>query len=171
MTTTPKTTREGVAFAELRQDVAAIIGDIGYCTMTTVDRHGRPRSRVLIAVWELDDEVPVGWLGTFPTPVKVDHLAHNPHVTTSYWSPSQDVVAVDSVAAWTNDPDVSRHVWELYRRGSPAGCGYDPARFWRGPDDPGFRVLRLDPWRIQVLRGRDLARGVPARIWRGEERP
>ncbi|MGW0634507.1 hypothetical protein [Nocardia salmonicida] len=55
----------------------------------------------------------------------------------------------------------------LYRHGSPPGAGYDPAQFWQEPDDPAFQVLRLDPWRIQVLRRRDLVSGIPARIWRG----
>lgn len=158
------------SFAEIRDDVAEIIGDIVYATMTTVDRRGRPRSRVLIVVWTLDGEQPVGWLGTFKSPVKAAHLAHNPHVTTSYWSPRQDVVYLDSVARWVDDPEVARMVWSLYRDGSPPGNGYDPGAYWRGPDDPRFHVLRLDPWRVQVLRGRDLARGRPARIWNPEER-
>lgn len=157
-----------VEYADLRNDAARIIGDVAYATMATVDPRGRPRTRVLIAVWELDGESPVGWLGTFPTPVKSAHLAHNPHVTMSYWSHRQDTVAVDGAARWTDDEATAEHVWELYRQGSPRGCGYDPSQFWSGPHDPGFRVLRIDPWRIQVLRGVDLARGRPARIWRRE---
>ncbi|MEU4542566.1 hypothetical protein [Nonomuraea dietziae] len=62
--------------------------------------------------------------------------------------------------------DVVQAVWELYRQGSPQGVGYDPRAYWRqGPDDPGYHLLRMDPWRIQVLRGRDLAGGRPSRIW------
>jgi hypothetical protein len=38
-------------------------------------------------------------------------------------------------------------------------------RFWRGgPADPGYHVVRLDPWRVQVLRGTDLS----SRIWQVE---
>ena len=55
------------SFAPLRADVADILGHINYATMTTVDRRGRPRSRVLIAVWELDGDRPLGWLGTGPS--------------------------------------------------------------------------------------------------------
>jgi hypothetical protein len=29
-------------------------------------------------------------------------------------------------------------------------------------------VLRLDSWRVQVLRGRELAAALPARIWQEE---
>ncbi|GAB3769027.1 pyridoxamine 5'-phosphate oxidase family protein [Microlunatus parietis] len=167
MTAPSEEHRRGTApYPLLRDGAAEIIGDIGYATMTTVDRRGRPRSRVLIAVWELDREVPVGWLGTFPTPVKLAHLADNPHATFSYWSPRQDTVALDTVTRWDDSQATAERVWELYGRGSPPGSGYDPGRFWRGPDDPSFRVLRLDPWRIQVLRGRDLAAGRPPLIWR-----
>ena len=155
-----------VAFAELRDDLRDVLGRITYATMTTVDRQGRPRARVLIAVWELDGDQPIGWLGTFRTPVKEAHLAANPHATFSYWDQRQDTVSFDTVATWTADPDERRHAWRLYEQGSPAGVGYPPARFWPdGPDGPAWQVLKLVPYRIQVLRGRELAAGIPSRIW------
>lgn len=50
-------------------------------------------------------------------------------------------------------------------QGEPAGVGYDPRNFWRGgPTDPEYHVLRIDPWRIQVLRGTDLS----SRMWTDE---
>jgi general stress protein 26 len=157
------------AFAALRDQVAGTLRRVPYATMTTVDRKGRPRARVLIAVWELDGDRPVGWLATYRTPVKAAHLAHNPHVTLSHWSPAQDTVAFDAVATWSDDAATRRRVWRLYREGSPAGVGYDPGAYWSGPDDPQYHVLRLDPWRVQALRGQDLATGRPARIWRSPE--
>jgi|SRR5829696_7422935 len=156
------------SFREIRDDVAEVMGHIVYCTMTTVDRKNRPRSRVLIAVWQLDEEIPVGWLATFKTPVKAAHIANNPHVTTSYWSHRQDVVYLDSVAGWVEDPETKAMVWSLYAQGSPRGVGYHCGNYWRSPDAPDFHVLRLDPWRVQVLRGRELAGGIPSRIWRRE---
>ncbi|MGH9212779.1 MAG: hypothetical protein ACRD2C_19230 [Acidimicrobiales bacterium] len=99
--------------------------------------------------------------------MKAAHLAHNPHLTTSYWSPRQDAVYLDSDATWTHDADIDQRVSNMYRQGHPPGVGYDPTAYWRGPDDPAFRVLRLDPWRVQVVRARDVARGdVSGRIWR-----
>lgn len=154
------------AFADIRDDFAAIVGSVNYATMTTVDAKGRPRSRVLIPVWETDGELPTGWLGTYRTPVKSAHIARNPHVTFSYWSPAQNTVSADVTARWVDDSATRTHVWDLYRRGSPPGAGYHPGRFWTGPDDPRFQVLRLAAWRIQVLRAGDLLTGVPARIWR-----
>jgi general stress protein 26 len=152
-----------VPYRQLADDAATIIGSTVYATMTTVDKLGRPRSRVLIAVWEFDRENPVGWLATHKTPVKTAHLAPNPHVSTSYWTPRQNVVTIDSVAAWVDDAETADYVWNLYRSGSPRGNGYDPGQYWTGPSDPKFHVLRLDPWRIQVLTARELADGLPYR--------
>ncbi|MFD4180091.1 pyridoxamine 5'-phosphate oxidase family protein [Rhodococcus sp. NPDC058514] len=149
------------SFAELEEEFAAFVGSIVYATMVTVDRKGRPRTRVLIPVWEVVDGRPVGWLATYRTPVKAAHIAGNPHTNFSYWAPGNNSVAVDTVAEWVEDPATRRHVWDLYRKTSPRGAGYDLGNFWRSPDDPTLHVLRLDPWRIQVIRGRDL-RG---RIW------
>jgi general stress protein 26 len=149
-------TRVVTDFAEVRPEFEAYVGDVVYATMTTVDAKGRPRARVLIPVWEGLAGTPSGWLATYRTPVKEAHLAHNPHTTFSYWSPRQNQVAVDAVGRWTDDPEERRHVWDVYRAGSPRGAGYDLGRFWSGPDDPTLRVLRIEPWRIQVVRGRDL---------------
>ena len=154
------------SFAAMRTDVADVLGRINYATMTTVDQRGRPRARVLIAVWELDTDEPVGWLGTFRTPVKEAHLAANPHTTFSYWDQRQDTVSFDAVATWTADPEERRHAWRLYEQGSPTGVGYPPARFWPdGPDGDGWQVLKLAPYRIQLLLGRELTAGIPSRIW------
>jgi hypothetical protein len=87
----------------------------------------------------------------------------------SYWSPRQDTVSIDSVAGWVDGRDVEHRVRELYRRGSPKAVGYDPRPFWPGgPDAPDFHVLRLVPWRVQVLRGRELAAVIPSRIWQDD---
>ncbi|MEU5881082.1 pyridoxamine 5'-phosphate oxidase family protein [Spirillospora sp. NPDC047279] len=148
-------------FAEVRDEFEAYIGDIVYATMTTVDKKGRPRARVLIPIWEEVDGRPVGWLATYRTPVKEAHLAGNPHTTFSYWTPRQNAVAVDTVAEWVDGPDVRKRVWDLYSKTSPKGAGYELGQFWKGPDDPKLHILKLEPWRVQVIRGRDLR----SRIW------
>ncbi|MET9338493.1 pyridoxamine 5'-phosphate oxidase family protein [Nonomuraea sp. NPDC003804] len=151
-----------IAFSDIEQEFNAYVGSIVYSTMVTVDAANRPRTRVLIPVWENVDGQPVGWLATYRTPVKAAHLAGNPHTSFSYWSRGNNSVAVDAVAAWVDDGETRRHVWELYRRTSPRGAGYDLGNFWTSPADPKLHVLRLEPYRIQVIRGMDL-RG---RIWR-----
>ncbi|MEU8134321.1 pyridoxamine 5'-phosphate oxidase family protein [Streptodolium elevatio] len=157
------TTRE---FSAVADDFLRTVAEIKYATMTTVDGLGRPRARVLLPIWEVVDGRPVGWLASFPTRVKKAHLAANPHSTLSYWAPSQNTASADAVTAWVEDPETKHAVWELYRKGSPRGVGYDPRAYWpQGPDDPGYHLLRFDPFRVQVMSGRDLATGRPARIW------
>ncbi|RVX43702.1 pyridoxamine 5'-phosphate oxidase [Nonomuraea polychroma] len=150
------------SFAEIEGEFDAYVGTTVYATMVTVDARNRPRTRVLIPVWEQADGHPLGWLATYRTPVKAAHLAANPHASFSYWRPDNNSVAIDTVAAWVEDLEVKRHVWDLYRKTSPRGAGYDLGAFWRSPADPELRVLRLEPYRIQVIRGRDLR----SRMWR-----
>lgn len=152
------------SFGEIEEQFAAYIGDIVYATMTTVDAKGRPRARVLIPIWEVVDGRPIGWLATYRTPVKAAHLATNPHTTFSYWSPRQNAVSLDTVAEWADDQTLARRVWDLYRKGSPPGAGYELGNFWKSSADPELHVLRLTPWRIQVIRGADLQ----SKIWLAE---
>ncbi|MBE1575879.1 pyridoxamine 5'-phosphate oxidase family protein [Amycolatopsis roodepoortensis] len=156
------TTRD---FGELEAEFNSYVGAINYATMVTVDAQNRPRTRVLIPVWEKVDGRPLGWLATFRTPVKAAHLEGNPHTNFSYWAPGNNSVAIDAVAVWDNEPSVKEHVWDLYRKTSPRGAGYPLGNFWQAPSDPRLHVLRLTPWRIQVIRGADLR----SRIWRNPE--
>ena len=155
------------SFSEIEEAFISYIQDIVYCTMITVDSASRPRARVLLPVWEVVGGKPVGWLAAYKTPVKVAHLANNPHTTYSYWNPRQNAVFIDSVSTWAEDQETRQYAWDLYRKGSPAGVGYNPLNFWRGgPEDPKYHVLRIDPWRVQVLRGSDLS----SCIWTDESR-
>lgn len=154
------------AFSEIQASFLDYVRDIKYATMVTVDRRHRPRARVLLPVWEIVEGEPVGWLAAYRTPVKSAHLADNPHTTYAYWNPRQNAVFVDSVTTWADDERSKLHAWELYIRGGPPGVGYDPVHYWRGgPGDPEYHVLRIDPWRIQLVRGSDLR----STLWRKQE--
>jgi general stress protein 26 len=154
------------SFSALRAEFEQYVSDIQYCAMITVDKYDRPRSRILMAVWEMQDDLPVGWVAAYRTPVKSAHIRRNPHVTCSYWSPRQNAAFVDGVAGWVEEQSVKSEVWELYRRGSPSGVGYDPIRYWQGgPTDPEYGLLRIDPFRVQVLRGADLR----STLWQSEK--
>jgi hypothetical protein len=61
-------------------DAVAVAHEVVWAVMTTVDSRGRPRSRVVHPAWELVDDRVVGWVTSRPSPVKVAHLAANPHV-------------------------------------------------------------------------------------------
>jgi hypothetical protein len=141
-------------------------GEIIWCTATTVDAKGRPRSRILHPIWEVNDGMPVGWVVTSKTPVKTAHLAGNPHMACMYWNPDQNTVSIDCVARWATDNEKA-HVWNLFMT-TPPPLGYDLSGFgdakWR---NPLFEPLRLDPWRVQFLLAEQVsALDLVPRTWR-----
>ena len=145
-------------FTDIHRKFLAYVSDIQYCTMVTVDASNRPRARVMLPIWELVDGLPVGWLAVYKTPVKARHLERNPHTTYSYWSPRQNAAHIDAVSSWIDDSAMKEYAWNAYCTGSPAGVGYDPIGFWPGgPTDPKYHLIRIDPWRIQLVRGTDLS--------------
>ena len=50
---------------------------IVWCSVATVDRRGRPRSRVLHPIWQWDGQSLHGWIATGPTPHTVRKTRHN----------------------------------------------------------------------------------------------
>jgi general stress protein 26 len=140
-------------FAALKDEFLRITGEVVWCTVTTVDPGGHPRSRILHPIWEVLDGRPVGWVVTGRTPVKTRHLAANPNVAVSYWHPSQEVVLAECVADWVEDQETKQHVWDLFMT-TPPPLGYDLS--WAGPDKAAsaiFTPLRLTPSRVQVYDG------------------
>jgi hypothetical protein len=157
----------GESFAALEEEFLRFTRAIVPCTATTVDARGRPRSRMLHPIFEVVDGRPVGWVVTSKTPVKAAHLAANPHMACAYWSPAQNTVFVDCLARWVEDAETRRRVFDLFQS-TPPPLGYDLSGFGAdGPDNPLFTPLRLDPWRIQVMRGEEFPVGnLAGRIWR-----
>jgi hypothetical protein len=129
---------------------------IVWCSVSTVDRAGRPRSRVLHPYWEWDGASLVGWVATMPTPLKRAHLAGTPYVSCSYWAPSHDVAIAECRAELVYDDDVRTRIWNLFKE-TPPPLGYDPGGIgvpgWDSPTAPAFAVLKLHPWRLRALPG------------------
>jgi Pyridoxamine 5'-phosphate oxidase len=156
-------------FGELEQDFLRITGDTVFCSLTTVDDSGRPRSRIIHPIFVVRDARPLGWALTGRTPLKTRHLASNPHVGCTYWSPSHDTVFADCVASWVEDDDEKADVFALFRD-TPTPLGWGPEGVagygeeeWRSPV---FTPLRLVPWRVQVITGDNYPRGdLVGRIW------
>ena len=126
---------------------------IVWATVSTVDRQGRPRSRILHPYWIWDGEEIVGWIATGPTPLKRAHLERTPYVSVNYWSPEQDTCSAKCRATWRFDDETRQRVWQLFKDG-PEPVGYNPAIVpaWKdGPTSAAFATLRLDPWRLRVL--------------------
>jgi hypothetical protein len=88
----------------------------------------------------------------------------------SYWTPSHDTVFVDCIATWTEDEAEKRQVWDLFHD-TPQPLGWSPEGMaGYGPDrwaNPVFTPLRLEPWRVQVVRGDAYPAGdLTGAVWR-----
>jgi hypothetical protein len=142
---------------------------IVYATLATVDRHGRPRSRIVHPVWELEGERLVGWVGTRPTALKREGLAASGFASCLYWDPTHDVAVAECAAAWV-PADEHATAWERLAA-APAPMGYDPSAIWSdGPRGDGFAAIRLDPWRMQTRSATATAAGEPYTVWKDGER-
>ncbi|WP_214407844.1 pyridoxamine 5'-phosphate oxidase family protein [Pseudonocardia lacus] len=127
----------------------AVAHRVVWATVATVDRRGRPRSRVMHPYWQRTPDGLVGWVFTRPTPIKPAHLAASPYASCAYWDPAGYESAVaECAAALVGDAATRRLVWDLFA-GADEPLGYDPRIL--GVDDPRderITVLRLDPWRL-----------------------
>lgn len=141
---------------------------IVWATVATVDRKGRPRSRILHPIWEWDGERIKGWIGTTATPIKRAHLNVTPHVSVNYWAPSHDTCVAECRAEWAHDDETCTYVWELFKS-VPEPLGFDPALIptWDGPTTDSFSVMALHPWYLKVFPGTVLLRqGGDVLTWR-----
>jgi Pyridoxamine 5''-phosphate oxidase. len=128
-----------------------------YATLTTVDRRGRPRARMVHTLWEWDGEHLVGWVGSIVTPMKKAHLANNPYVSCNYWDGFEvyDTCVAECRAELLLDEKSRHEGWERFKS-TPPPLGYDPAiipQWAEGPDSPAWGVIRLTPWRLRVFPG------------------
>jgi uncharacterized pyridoxamine 5'-phosphate oxidase family protein len=141
------------SFGALRDEFLRITNEVIWCSLSTVDESGQPRARIVHPIWEVIDDRPVAWVVTGKTPVKSRHLAANPLVAVSYWSPAQQVVLAECAATWVEDLATRQHVYDLFMT-TPPPLGYDLG--WTGPQGAAseiFTVLRLDPSRVSVFDG------------------
>ena len=153
---------EVASFAEIEEEFTARVSRIVWCTVATVDRQGRPRTRILHPIWEGS----TGWIATGRNSLKEKHLAANPYLSVSYWDQEHQQVYVDAKAEWQDDQVEKLRVWNLYKE-TPGPYGYDPAIIWQaGPDDPEYGLLKLTPWRIELYALKDLVTGAEPKIWK-----
>ena len=134
---------EVTAFEELQDEFMARIQKAVYCNVATVDRRGRPRSRVMHLVWE----GPVGLVITWPESHKARHLAANPYVSLAYISEPEKPVYVEATAVWITDTSEQMRIWELYKT---IPLGFDLTPHYGTIEHQYFGVLRFTPWRIEL---------------------
>jgi hypothetical protein len=147
-----------------QEEFVAVAHRIVWCTVATVDRRNRPRSRVMHPVW-FHDRGLHALLSARPTPLKLAHLAHSPYVSCSYWDPQHEVAVAECRAEWVAD---RREAWGRIASIAPP-VGFDPATIWPdGPDSPDCAFLRLEPWRLSVNTAARMVAGEPPLTWRAQ---
>ena len=81
---------------------------MAWCNLTALDRHGRPRSRVVHPFWE----EPVGWIGSPGTTPKVRPLRRNPYVSLADLANEGEPVHADCIATWVDDMAERTRLWQ-----------------------------------------------------------
>lgn len=131
-----------------------------WCNAATVDAQQRPRSRILHPIWEGS----TGWIGTHRDSYKAKHLEQNPHISLAYISDITKPVYADCVAEWVDDPAQKQRVWDLFKN-APEPLGYDPALSFISVDHPNFGLLKLTPWRIDLVTFPSESMDSGTRVW------
>ena len=155
------------SFEEIAEKFNDRVNRIVWCSVTTVDRKGRPRSRILHPVWEGS----TGWIATGRHSHKEKHLSDNPYVSLTYFDQpggnpmAQQQVYAECKTEWEDDPDEKRRLWDLVKN-APPPVGYDPALFFQTVDNPEFGMLKLIPWRVEISALSDMMTGQEPLIWR-----
>jgi len=145
-------------FTEMQEELISRIQKAVYCSVATVDRKGRPRSRIMHPIWDGH----IGRVISWPQSHKTKHLHVNPYVSLAYIQDSLKPVYVDAVAEWVDDVNEKHRIWELHKS-TPAPLGFDLEPHYGLINHLYYGLLRFTPWRIALgdLRGEPI-------IWRQE---
>lgn len=157
--------------ADIAPAFVATAHRVVWATTATVDPDGRPWTRILHPLWTIGDRALTGIVATSPLSPKAAHLAANPHVALTYWdAATQDTATALCTATWDDSREGRADGWRTLAEG-PEPVGYDPSIIpgWDSPDAPGFGILRLTPWRLEVFPGTLLLTGQGDRLtWTAE---
>jgi hypothetical protein len=133
-------------FSTIETEFIRRVHTMVWCSVATIDQKGRPRSRILHPIWEGS----TGWIGTHRNSHKSHHLEGNPHVSLAYIADVMKPVYVDCVTQWIDDLGEKQRIWALFKN-TPPPLGYDPAHDYISPDHENFGLLKLTPWRIDLV--------------------
>lgn len=150
-------------FADIEAEFIKRVEAIVWCGATTIDSQQRPRSRILHPIWEGS----TGWIGTHRNSHKSKHLAQNPYMSLSFIN-IKDVmnpVYVDCKAEWVDDRETKQRIWNLFKN-TPEPVGYDPSTTFGSVDDENFGVLKLTPWRIELVSFPSPSYEEGVKVWR-----
>lgn len=132
-------------FTDIQAVFMERIQEAVYCNMATVDRKGRPRSRIMHPVWE----GPIGWVISWPDSHKAKHLAYNPWITLAYIHDKNKPTYIDANAEWIENLNEKKRIWNLHKKISPP-LGFDPQTHYENIHNPYFGLLKFTPWRIEL---------------------
>jgi general stress protein 26 len=133
-------------FAEIEAFFTERVQKMIWCNVATIDRQNRPRSRIVHPLWEGT----TGWITTRRNSHKATHLAYNPYISLAYVSDVARPLYIDCRTEWIEDLSEKQRIWQLCLE-TPAPLGFDPAPIYKSVDHPGFAVLKLLPWRIDLV--------------------
>lgn len=150
------------SFADIEQEFHNRVSKIVWCTLTTVDRKGRPRTRIVHPFWEGS----TGYVLTGRHSFKTKHLDRNPYVSAAYWSAEHGLVVADCRTSWEEAPAEKARIFRLFKE-TPPPYGYDPALFGMSHENPESGVLVLTPWRVELHGLTELMQQKPPLVWRG----
>ena len=148
-------------FKDFEDEFMRRVAKTVWCSVATIDTKGRTRSRILHPIWEGS----VGWIATGRDSLKAKHIAANPHVSLTYWDPDHEQVLVDAKAEWIDDQSEKQRLWDLFKS-TPEPLGYDLANFFESVDNPGYGLMKLTPWRVELWSLQGLATGAPPQVWK-----
>ena len=147
------------SFSEIESEFIERVHTIVWCSVATVDTKNRVRSRILHTIWE----GATGWAATRPDSLKARHIAHNPYVSLAYVGDVYKPVYADCTAEWVDDPSTKQRIWDMFTA-APPPLGYNLEPFFTSVDSPGFGLLKLTPWRIELF---DITNPEnPRKVWR-----
>lgn len=149
------------SFSDIEDEFMRRVTKTVWCSVATIDTRGRTRSRILHPIWEGS----VGWIATGRDSLKARHIEANPHVSLTYWDPDHEQVIVDCTAAWEDEPAEKQRLWDLFKA-TPEPLGYDLAAFFQSVDNPGYGLMKLNPWRVELWSLAGLASGEPPLVWK-----
>ncbi len=147
-------------FSEIEEEFITRVHTMVWCNAATVDSQQRPRSRILHPIWEGI----TGWVGTHRDSYKSRHLAQNSHMSLAYITNIMNPVYVDCTAEWVDDVDQKQRIWDLFKN-APEPLGFDPAPTFVSADHENFGLLKLTPWRIDLVTFPSPSFDAGTRVW------
>lgn len=137
---------------ELKKRILEIIGKPHLAAFATTTEAGLPWVRYVFPV--ASDDMTIRF-STFLTSRKVNHIRNNPevHITCGVTDPENydSYLQIQGTAVVSTDPDEKSDFWMD-----------EFARYFRGPDDPNYSIVKVTPYRIELY---SAAGGVEPDVW------